>query len=704
MSTSANSKKKIERIRNIGVIAHVDAGKTTLSERFLFYSGKIHKIGDVDDGATQMDWMPEEKKRGITITAAATSFLWNQHELHLIDTPGHVDFTIEVERSLRVLDGAVVVFSAVDGVEPQSETVWNQANKFHVPRIAFVNKMDRVGARFDAVVDEIRQRLNAVPVPIQFPLGAEHSFAGFIDLIAEKKVTFTGDEDDAPTVDSLSDEETLLCKDAKSSLIDAIANVDDEVAELYLAEKPITDLLLKQAIRRATIKNLIVPVCCGTALRNKGVQPVLDAVVDFLPSPIDIQEIHGLNPINSEKEVRLPDEKQPLSALAFKVVMIEGRKAVYLRIYSGVIRVGGDVLNPRYLLVSAKNKKNSDKGESGNRIEKVARLFSVHADRRERLDSSGPGTIVLAMGLKDVLTGDTLCSEQHPILLESVESYRPVISQAIEAKNNTDLDKLTFSLQKMSEEDPTLLIQEDEQTGQTIVSGMGELHLEIVKDRLIREYGVDVRMGRPQVVCLETISKSADAEFVFDRRTEQDNLYGNVSVHVAPQPRGAGSVYKVDLVPFAEDISQASKKAMTIFADAALMGAKEALTGPLGHSLTDLQVTIREIKLSTEVVSDVGYKIAGARAVLKACQQALPLVLEPIMKLEVVVPEEFVGAILGDLNQRQGHILDVGMRHDKRVVLAEVTMRRLVGYATQARSMTEGRANFSLEFSRYDSP
>ncbi len=703
---AAPGKKKLERIRNIGIIAHIDAGKTTVSERFLYYSGRIHKIGEVHQGTTQMDWMPEERKRGITITSAATSFEWehtrekgNKVEVHLIDTPGHVDFTIEVERSLRVLDGAVVVFSAVDGVESQSETVWHQADKFHVPRLAFVNKMDRPGANFDMVVDQVRDRLGARPAPIQLPIGAEDEFQGAIDLLSGKRVTFTGAEEDPPQVEDLSAEDQPLYTAARERLVETVADVDDALAELYLAGTTPDEATLRAALRRAVLQNQVVPVLCGAALRNHGVQPLLDAVVDYLPSPLEVPPIKGVNPRTGAPEERPADDKAPFCALAFKVAMIEGRKAVYLRVYSGVVNAGDDVFNPR-LGPAGKDKKGPVQG----RTEKVARLFSVHADNREKLEQARTGMIVLAAGLKDTATGDTLCSPQHPITLERIDTYEPVISQAIEANTSADAEKIQAALAKMVDEDPTFRVREDAETGQTLVSGMGELHLEIIRDRLDREYGVGARMGRPQVVYHETVMAPGEASHTFERSTEDDGLlFGQATVRVLPRPRGAGSLVRAAVPPPPAEMPPPLQRALPGCVEAALDGVREAMgAGPSGNKLEDVEAVLIGVEPRADVSTDVGWRIAGSRALVKACQAAGTALLEPIMQLEVVVPDEFVGAVLGDLNQRHAQILDVGMRGTRRTVLAQLPMRNLFGYSTAVRSATEGRADFTMSFAKYD--
>ena len=710
-STSQGSggggKKKLDRVRNIGIIAHIDAGKTTVSERFLFYSGRIHKIGEVHEGQTQLDWMPEERKRGITITAAATSFTWNNHDIHLIDTPGHVDFTIEVERSLRVLDGAVVVMSAVDGVEPQTETVWHQADKFQVPRVTFVNKMDRVGANADSVVDGIKKILHAYPIPIQEPIGSEETFVGIYDLVDQKRIDFTGEEDDLPEVNEPTEADLEIIGPARDQLIERVADVDDVLAELYLAGTPIDAPTLKQALRRVTLAGKGVPVLFGAALRNRGIQPLLDAVIAYLPAPTEVPPIAGLNPRSGESEQRAADDKAPLCALAFKVVMIDGRKAVYLRIYSGILHAGDDVFNPR-LGPPGKDKdreRHADKGDKKpqGRIEKVARLFSVHAASRDKLEQAGAGTIVLAVGLKDTATGDTLCDSRSPIVLESIDTYQPVISQAIEASTGLDAEKMQAALIKMADEDPTFHAREDAETGQTLISGMGELHLEIIRDRLEREYNVVARTGRPQVVYRETVTGSGEAEHVFERATEDEALFGKAIVRVTARPRGSGLLVHSAAPPAAADWPPPLQRQYPLCVEAALAGMREAVgSGPQGNSLEDIEAVLVMVEPRLDVASDVGWRIAGSRALVKACQAAGSALLEPVMHLDVLVPDEFVGEVLGDLNQRRAQILDVGVRGARRCVVAELPLRALFGYSTSVRSATQGRADFVMTFARYD--
>jgi elongation factor G len=677
---------KLDRVRNLGVVAHIDAGKTTVTERFLFYSGRIHKIGEVHEGDTQMDWMPEERQRGITITAAATTFKWRDHELHLIDTPGHVDFTIEVERSLRVLDGAVVVFSAVDGVEPQSETVWHQADKFHVPRVAFVNKMDRVGADWQTVVAQIKTRLGARPAPIQLPIGSEAEFSGVVDLVNMKQITFTGGEEDAPEVGDIEDPDAAQA--ARDQLVETVADVDDQLAELYLAGNAPDNATLQAAIRRATVAQKLVPVLVGTALRNKGIQPLLDAVVDYLPSPLEVPAIHGVKPGTDDLQERVADDKQPMSALAFKVAMFEGRKTVFVRVYSGAISVGDDVYNPRL-----------------KKPEKIARLFQVHADRRERIERVGAGYIVAVMGLRDCATGDTLCDPRHPILLERIDTYEPVISSAIEVNQTADREKLEQALAKMADEDPTFRVRVDEETGQTIVSGMGELHLEIIHDRIEREYGVPTRMGRPQVVHRETVTGAGEGDGRIERVNPEDDtdvIFGAAKVRVKTLPRGSGVKVKNQAPPPPSDLPGPVRAKHATAVKAAFEGLKEGVTtGPEGYPFEDLEATLVEVE-PRDVKTDVGWRIAAQSALRKAIQAAGPAMLEPIMAVEVVVPEEFLGDVLGDLAARRAQVEDVGVRGGQRTVAAKLPLRQLFGYATAVRSASQGRATFTMRFSRFD--
>jgi len=688
-SPEAKAKKpsKLTRVRNIGVCAHIDAGKTTVSERFLYYAGRIHKIGEVHDGEAQMDWMPQERERGITITAAATTLEWRGHDVHLIDTPGHVDFTIEVERSLRVLDGAVVVFCGVSGVEPQSETVWHQADNFHVPRLAFVNKMDRPGADFQAVVDEIRERLAARPVPIQLPIGAEDQFVGVVDLIRERAIYFSGAEDDPPREDSVPAAMADAVAAAREKLIEAAADFDDNIATAYLEGKPIEAAALVAALRTGTLRCGLVPVLAGSALRNKGVQPLLDAVCDFLPAPTEVPPIQGTDPTSGQPTTRPPEDSAPFCALAFKVAMDEGRKTVFLRIYSGVLRPGDEVQNART-----------------RRNEKVARLFSVHANRRERIERAGAGSIVVAMGLKDAGTGDTVYAPKAPILLGRIEAHEPVIARAIEPKTQAEKEKLDFGLTKLADEDPTFRFGEDPETGQTIIRGMGELHLDIMADRLRREYGVEATVGRPQVVHRETLAGSAEAEARFERQIDDETLFGQARVRVAARPRGSGNVVKLAIIP-PEQIPGAPRIPETPRAilEAALEGATEAMrSGPEGYPFEDIEVVVTGIEYRPDASTPAGQKAAVGEALRQASREAGTRLLEPIMKVEVTAPEANVGDVLGDLNARHARIEDVGVRGNQRLVVAKVPLRRMFGYSTDLRSATQGRANYTMQFETFD--
>jgi elongation factor G len=678
---------KLARVRNIGIVAHIDAGKTTVSERFLFFAGRIHKIGEVHDGETQLDWMEQERERGITITAAATTLDWRGFDIHLIDTPGHVDFTIEVERSLRVLDGAVVVFCGVSGVEPQSETVWRQADHFKVPRLSFVNKMDRAGADFAAVVEEIRTRLGARPVPIQLPIGAEDRFVGVVDLINQKALYFSGEETDPPREDSVPAEMADEVAAAREKLIEAAADFDDALATAYLEGKTIEPAALKAALRKGTIACGIVPVLAGAALRNKGIQPLLDAVCEYLPAPTEVPPVTGHVPGSEEIVTRPSEDSAPFCALAFKVAMDEGRKTVFLRIYSGVLKPGDEVLNPRT-----------------KRVEKVARLFSVHANRRERIERTGAGTIVVAMGLKDAGTGDTICSPKAPIMLERIGVQEPVIARAIEPKTQAEKEKLDFGLAKLADEDPTFRFGEDPETGQTIIRGMGELHLDIMVDRLKREYGVEGNVGRPQVVYRETLGKMAEAEARFERTLEDEALFGHARVRVAPRPRGSGNSLRMALVkpetpPGAPKIPEAPPAIL----EAAMEGARDAMrSGPQGYPFEDIEVVITAIEYRPDASSPAGERAAVGEALRQASRDAVTKLLEPIMRVEVISPEANVGDVLGDLNARRAQIEDVGFRGAQRVIVAKVPLRRMFGYSTDLRSATQGRASYSMQFEKYD--
>jgi elongation factor G len=690
MAQPTTKAPKITRTRNIGIVAHIDAGKTTVSERFLFHSGRIHKIGEVHDGEAQMDWMPQERERGITITAAATTIPWRNFELHLIDTPGHVDFTIEVERSLRVLDGAVVVFDGVSGVEPQSETVWRQADKFHVPRIAFINKMDRAGADFPGAVEEIRTRLGAKPVPIQLPIGAEDRFQGVVDLVRMKALYFSGDEDEAPREEDVPAAMADEVAAAREKVVEAAADQDDAIANAFLEGQPIDEEALKAALRKGTIGVAFVPVLAGAALRNKGVQPLLDAVCDYLPSPLEVPPIKG-HVVGQGGEIgeeasRPPSDDAPFCGLVFKVAMDEGRKAAFVRIYSGVLKPGDEVQN-------ARTRKN----------EKIARLFTVHANKRERSERSGAGTIVVAMGLRDAGTGDTICSPKAPIILERIDVTEPVISRAIEPKTQAEKEKLDFGLNKLADEDPTFLFGEDAETGQMIIRGMGELHLDIMVDRLKREYGVEANVGRPQVVHRETLAKPAEAEARFERVVEDEALFGHARVRVAPRPRKSGNVLKMEIPRPAPTPGVKLVETPPAILDAAMDGAREAMrSGPQGYPIEDIEVTIIGVEYRPDASTPAGEKAAVGEALRQAWREAGTRLLEPIMRVEVTSPEANVGDVLGDLNARRAQIEDVGFRGEQRVITAKVPLRRMFGYSTDLRSATQGRASYSMQFETFD--
>ena len=670
----------LSRIRNIGIISHIDAGKTTVSERILFDCGREHRMGNVDEGTTVLDWMQEERERGITITAAATTFEWKKHEIHLIDTPGHVDFTIEVERSLRVLDGAVVVFCGVAGVQPQSETVWHQADKFKVPRLAFINKLDRVGASFPRVVADLRERLGANAVPIQLAIGAEDSFAGVVDLVTMQALKFSGDVTDALETIEIPDDIRAVAAEARDHLIGALADLDDAIAVKYLEGQELSEAELKAAIRSATIAVKMVPVLGGTALRNKGIRPLLDAVIDYLPSPVDVPPVSGVDPRNtSEKLVRMAKNSEPFSALAFKIAMDEGRKVVFLRIFSGVLEAGQELLNVRT-----------------SKKEKIARLFRIHAAKRERLEKAVAGEIVAAAGLKDATTGDTVCDPKAPILLERIDTYEPVISQAIEADNASAKERLDFALAKMVEEDPTFRVKEDTDTGQTIISGMGELHLEIIVDRMKREYGVQARAGKPQVVYRETVLGAGEGQAVFERDLKEQPIYGEARCKVAARPRGSGMEFKREVAAAVPPLPE------PVIA-AALQGLRDAASsGPDGYPLEDVEVTLTHVGVRDGGNPEIGVRAAAAEAFRRAVQHAEPARLEPIMSVEVTAEDDTLGGVIGDLQQRYGQVQDVGAVGTKRVVQAFVPLRNMFGYSTRLRSLSEGRATFRMQFHAYD--
>ncbi len=671
--------KRLKLFRNIGIIAHIDAGKTTLTERILFYTGRSHRMGEVHDGTAVMDWMEQEQERGITITSAVTTCRWRGHEIHLIDTPGHVDFTIEVERSLRVLDGAIAVFSGVDGVEPQSETVWHQADRHHVPKIAFVNKMDRIGADFTNTVNQIEDKFKTVPLALQLPIGIESDFRGVVDLVSMKQVLWLDETLGAEfRVEEIDPDLRDAANDARENLVAKLGEYDDDLMERYLGGEEITPDHLIPVIRRLTLELTAVPVLCGSALKNKGVQPLLDAIVDYLPSPLDVPAIEGENPATGAVEKRNSDEREPLAALAFKIFMEQGRKLTYLRIYSGILRVGADILNV----------------SKGTR-EKVSRIFEMHANKRERIEKSGAGNLVAVLGLKTTTTGDSICDPERPLLLEPVDVYEPVISVSVEAQTRADQEKLFDSLAKLSEEDPTFRFTESADTGQTIVSGMGELHLEIVLNRLARDYHVAVNAGKPQVVYRETISRQSEGSGVFDREIGGTKHFAQVQVSLAPRQRGLGN----SIVNRVRDASIPE-----IFFPAIEQGIRDAMgSGTVaGYPVVDVETTVFSGVFQEGISSELAFRVAASMAFRNAFEQAEPVLLEPCMLVEIMTPDESLGEVIDDINMRKGKIENIAVRKAIQVISAVVPLSRMFGYSTALRSSTQGRATFTMHFSHYD--
>uniref|UniRef100_A0A7C4AT55 Elongation factor G n=1 Tax=Desulfomonile tiedjei TaxID=2358 RepID=A0A7C4AT55_9BACT len=669
----------LSKIRNIGITAHIDAGKTTLSERILFYTKKIHKIGEVDEGSATMDYMPQEQERGITITSAATTFHWKNHEVHLIDTPGHVDFTIEVERCLRVLDGVVAVLCAVGGVEPQTETVWRQADRYRVPRIVFVNKLDRIGANFSRAVQMLREKLGANPVPIQLPLMGDDECLGVIDLIRMKALIW--DKASLGAEISVEDIPARLLEDARRSrqfMLESAAEMEEDLLEFYLENEDLDEKQIIAGLRQGVISNRLVPVLCGSALKNIGVQPVIDAIIDFLPSPLDVPPVSGINPVTGAQETRLPKIKEPLCALAFKVLMDQGRKATFLRVYSGELRTDTEVYN------ATRGKK-----------ERVARLFQLHANKRERIDSAPAGSIALVVGLKDTITGDTITDPAAPLVLESLDLYKPVISIAIEPETRGDQEKLHGALDKISLEDPTFNYTENQDTGQLIISGMGELHLEIILDRLQREHDVHVRTGKPQVLYKETILSSASAHAKFDREIHEARHLGELTLRVEPTERGAGLIFESALPPDA---------APQELVEAVQQGAAEAMLAGVvsGNEVVDVRVRLLELGQDQASMTNLGLKVAASHACKEACEKASPVLLEPFMKLEITVPDEFVGEVIADLNSRKGRLDEVIPGAGYSVIKAVCPLATMFGYSTSLRSLSQGRGVFSMQYSHYD--
>jgi len=674
-----SSANRLSKIRNIGIIAHIDAGKTTITERILYYTGKVHKMGEVHDGEATMDWMLEEKERGITITSAVTSCSWLGHTINIIDTPGHVDFTIEVERSLRVLDGAIGVFCAVGGVEPQSETVWHQADRYKVPKMAFINKMDRIGADFFRVVKMIRDRLGARPLILQLPWGSEDNYRGIIDLLEMKAITWEEETlgaefDEMPIPQECMDE----AKKYREMLLETLADRDDRIMGKYLADEEIDPKDLWEAIRTATVRLELVPILCGSALRNKGIQPLLDGIVNYLPSPLDVPPITGHVPATGKEDKRAPDLKGPLSALAFKVMMDQGRKMTYVRIYSGGIKAGDTVYNP------GKNIK-----------EKVARLLRMHSNKRERIDHATTGDIIAVMGLKTTSTGDTLCDESNPILLEPISFNKPVISIATEPKRVQDQDRLLDALAKLSDEDPTFKFRIDDETGQTIISGMGELHLEIITGRLKREFQVDTNQGKPQVVYRETASKKVEHEEIFEKELAGQRHFAGIRIEILPRTRGSGNrfVDRCENPTLTEEFLAAIREGLEEAADGGVI---------MGYPVIDTETALLDVRIDEAHSDTMAFKVVAGMAFQNAFTKSEPLLLEPIMEAEILVPEEFMGEVIGDLNTRQGKIEQIVNKGPVQVLTAHVPLSKMFGYSTAIRSVSQGRGTFSMQFSHFD--
>ena len=679
-SAASNSgSDSIVNMRNIGFIAHIDAGKTTVTERVLFFAGVIHKVGEVHDGAATMDWMEQERERGITITSAATTCTWKDFTINIIDTPGHVDFTAEVERSLRVLDGGVVVFDAVAGVEPQSETVWRQANKYKVPRICFVNKMDRIGAGFQKTIDSMVKRLKASPVAVQLPIGAESDFSGVIDLIEEKAIIYDSQDGLSFEEAAIPDEMLNEVDSYRKLMVEKIAETDDVLLEKFLEDKPISNEELKAALRRATIAYELVPVFCGSALQNRGVQPLLDAIGDYLPSPLDVPAIEGTVYRSEDSVTRKPENSEPFSALDFKTLSdpFVGR-LVYLRVYSGTAVTGGMVLN----------------STTGNR-ERLGRILRMHADHREDIEKVLPGQIIAVVGLKETSTGDTICDRDNPVVLESITFPEPVVSVAIEPKSRADQDKLVDALNKLSDEDPTFKIAYDDETGQTVMSGMGELHLEILVDRMKREFKVEGNVGKPKVAFREAITRTSKAEAKFIRQTGGHGQYGHVWIEVEPLERGSGYVFenviKGGAIPqeYIPSVSQ---------------GAKEALSSGLigGYPVVDVKVILLDGSYHDVDSSKVAFQIAGSMAMKTALGKAKSILLEPIMSLQVITPEESMGDVIGDLGKRRANIKNIEAETGTQYINASLPLGESFGYANTLRSLTQGRASYNMEFDQYE--
>jgi len=680
-TTDTKPRSGLDRVRNIGIMAHIDAGKTTTTERILYYTGRTHKMGEVHEGAATMDWMAQEQERGITITSAATTATWRDHRINIIDTPGHVDFTVEVERSLRVLDGAVAVFDSVAGVQPQSETVWRQADKYKVPRIAFINKMDRTGANFFAAVQSMRDRLGANPVPVQIPVGQEDQFQGVVDLVEMQAIVYTDDLGQRFETTEIPAELAEQAHEYHHQLIDAISHFDDEVLEAYVEdESSVTPEMIRRAVRAGTIADEITPVLLGSAFKNKGVQPLLDAVIDYLPSPLDVPPVKGVDPKTDAELERAADPSQPFSALAFKVMSDPYvGKLTYFRVYSGRIKAGDRVLNT-----------------TTGKTERISRILQMHANHREEREEIMAGEIAAGVGLKATTTGDTLAADNAPIVLESMSFPDPVISVAVEPKSKADQDKLSAGLQRLAEEDPTFRVTTDEETGQTLISGMGELHLEIIVDRLKREFNVDANVGRPQVAYRETITKPAEhVQGKFVRQTGGSGQYGDAVINLYPQEPGAGYAFTDKIV---------GGKIPKEYIPAIDAGIKEAMDSGIlaGYPVVDVRVELVDGSYHDVDSSERAFKIAGSMAFKEALKRAKPKLLEPVMLVEVTTPEDYLGDVMGNLNGRRGRVEGMEPVGNAQVVRAIVPLAEMFGYATDIRSMSQGRATFHMEFDHYE--
>ena len=669
----------LERTRNIGIMAHIDAGKTTTTERILFYTGRVHKIGEVHDGAATMDWMVQEQERGITITSAATTCEWKNHRINIIDTPGHVDFTVEVERSLRVLDGAVAVFCSVGGVEPQSETVWRQADKYGVPRIAYINKMDRMGADFFRGVSMIADRLGANPVPIQIPIGIEDSFKGIVDLVTMKAIIYTDDLGTTADIADIPGDLVELANEYREKLVEAVAETDEELMMKYLEGEELTEQEIRDGIRRGTIELKFIPVLCGSSFKNKGVQPLLDAVVDYMPSPLDVPAIKGVHPESGEEDQRHSDDNEPFSALAFKIMADPYvGKLAFFRVYSGVLNSGSYVFN-------------STKGKR----ERIGRILQMHANHREEIQEVRAGDIAAAVGLKDTTTGDTLCDEKNPIILESMQFPEPVIHVAVEPKTKADQEKMGGALSRLAEEDPTFRMHTDQETGQTIISGMGELHLEIIVDRLQREFKVDCNVGRPQVAYKETIRRNVKSEGKFVRQSGGRGQYGHCWIELEPLEPGSGFEFVNKIVG-----GVIPKE----YIPAIQSGIEEAMQNGVlaGYPVLDVRATVYDGSYHDVDSSEMAFKIAGSMAFKAGALKADPVILEPVMKVEVTVPEEYMGDVIGDINSRRGRIEGMEARAGAQVIRGFVPLAEMFGYATDLRSRTQGRGTYVMMFDHYE--